>query len=186
MELVTEFFAHIAATKGVSYIIGQGFGILAVILGFATYQLKSKRQLLFMQSMVAVAFVIHYGLIAAFPAMAMNAVNIVRNFVYDIRTKRGITSYTFPSFFVAVQCAMCVMNWDAWYSIFLLLGIGINTYCMALSDPQKVRKSIILTSPMVLTYDIFAGSIGGSIYETVAMISAIIGVARHKEDKTSV
>lgn len=76
---------------------------------------------------------------------------------------------------------MCAITWEAWYSVFVLLGIGINTYCMSFSSPQNVRKSILVTSPMVLTYDIFARSIGGSIYESVALISAAIGIFKNRK-----
>ena len=64
-----------------------------------------------------------------------------------------------------------------------MLGIGINTYCMSSSDAQFIRKSVLVTSPLVLTYDIFARSIGGSIYESVALVSAAIGVVRHLKTK---
>jgi hypothetical protein len=36
---------------------------------------------------------------------------------------------------------------------------------------------------MVLTYDLFAGSLGGSIYESVAIISALVGIFRNKNKK---
>ena len=85
-----------------------------------------------------------------------------------------------PAIFVVLQAAMCVIVWDAWYSVFVLLGICINTYCMSLSDAQLVRKSIILTSPMVFTYDAFASSVGGMIYEAVAWISSLIGIFRNR------
>ena len=84
-----------------------------------------------------------------------------------------------PIIFVAVQCVMCVLTWEAWYSVFVLLGLAINTYCLSFKNPQNVRKSIFVTSPLVLTYDILASSIGGAIYETVAIISALIGVIRN-------
>ena len=166
---------------GVAWFIGQIFGIIAIILGFVSYQLKTQKQLLFMQTSVAAVFCVHYFLIGAYSGMAMNAVNIVRNIFYDRRTQKGSTSIVTPIIFVIVQCIMCIITWDAWYSVFILLGVGINTFCMSFKDPQNVRKSIIVTSPMVLTYDIFARSIGGSIYETVALISAAIGVFRNRK-----
>ena len=181
MEAIGDFFEQIWKTNGIAWMIGQGFGILAIILGFLSYQVRTQRQVLFMQSMVAVVFCIHYGLIGAYSALAMNGVNIVRNIAYDYRTRKGIGSKLIPILFVAVQVVMCLLTWDAWYSVFVLLGIGINTYCMSFSDPQAVRKSILVTSPFVLTYDLFARSIGGSIYESIAFLSAAIGIVRHRK-----
>ena len=185
MQFFINIFSDLIDKHGTVWMIGQGFGIIAIILGFVSYQLKTKRQLLYMQSFVALAFCIHYLLIGAYSATAMNFVNIVRNFAYDYRSEKGIKSKVIPIAFVALQVIICALTWDAWYSVFVLLGIGINTYCMSASDPQFVRKSILITSPMVLTYDVFARSVGGTVYESVALLSAAIGViktVKHKEN----
>ena len=79
------------------------------------------------------------------------------------------------------QALLCILAWDAWYSVFILVGICINTYCMSLADPQTVRKSILVTSPLVLIYDLFARSVGGTVYEAVALCSAVIGILRNRK-----
>ena len=162
-----------------SYIIGQIFGIIAIILGFISYQVKTQKQILFMQSSVAVVFCVHYFLIGAYSGMAMNAVNIIRNVIYNYRTDKGIKSPLIPILFVIIQASICALTWEAWYSVFVLIGICVNTYCMSLENPQSVRGSILVTSPFVLAYDILAHSFGGSIYESVAFISAFIGILRN-------
>ena len=181
MEQILSFLNDIISTNGVAWFIGQILGIVAIILGFISYQVKTQKQLLFMQTSVAAVFGVHYFLIGAYSGMIMNFINIPRNFFYDRRTQKGSKSEILPTIFVAIQASMCVLTWEAWYSIFVLLGIGINTYCMSFSNPQNVRKSILVTSPLVLTYDIFARSIGGSIYETVALVSAFIGILRNRK-----
>lgn len=180
-----EFFKELLDAHGAAWMIGQGFGILAIILGFISYQVRTQRQILFMQSTVAIVFCIHYFLIGAYSGMAMNAVNVVRNVAYDYRTQKGIRSKAIPIAFVLVQIVMCALTWEAWYSVFVLLGVGINTYCMSFADPQNVRKSILVTSPFVLTYDLFARSVGGMIYESVALVSAGIGILRNRGGKQS-
>lgn len=180
MENIIDLLNSLIKENGTLWIVGQAFGILAIILGFVSYQVKTQRQILFMQSMVAVTFCIHYFMIGAYSAMAMNGVNIVRNAAYDYRNKKGIDSKLIPIGFVIIQAIMCALTWEAWYSVFVLIGICINTYCMSFKSAQNVRKSIVVTSPFVLTYDIFARSIGGSIYESVALVSAVIGIIRNR------
>ena len=176
-----HFFEQLLEANGIAWMVGQGFGILAIILGFISYQLKTQRQLLLIQSTVAVVFCIHYFLIGAYSGMAMNAVNIIRNVAYDYRTQKGLRTKLIPIAFVAVQVVMCALTWEAWYSIFVLLGICINTYCMSFSDPQNVRKSILVSSPLVLLYDGFAHSVGGMIYESVSIVSAFVGILRNRK-----
>lgn len=169
-----------------TYWIGQGFGILAIVLGFTSYQVKTQRSLLFIQSLTAVAFCAHYGLLGAFPAMVMNALNIVRNFAYDRRNQKNSTGLATPILFALLQAAMCALTWNAWYCIFILVGIVTNTLFMSARNPQIVRKSILFTSIIILIYDQFASAYGAALYEAVAVISAAIGiwrVARQEKQK---
>lgn len=161
-----------------AYITGQIFGGVAILLGFISYQVKTQRQLIFMQSATAVVFCVHYFLIGAYTGMAMNAVNILRNYVYDKRNQRGGNDIYTPLIFALIQAVMGILTWNAWYSIFVFLGIVGNTVCMSFKNPQSVRKSIVITSPLVFTYDAFASSWGGMVYEAVAWVSAIIGIVR--------
>ena len=181
MESVTEFFGSVHAKYGTVWMIGQVFGMIATILGFISYQVRTKRQLLFMQSSVAAAFCVHYLLIGAYSGMATNAVNILRNVIYDKCAQRGYKSRWIPLIFVAIQCVMCALTWEAWYSVFVLVGAVTHTYCMSLDSPQDVRKSILIVSPSVFTYDVFARSVGGIIYEPVALVSAIVGMLKYRK-----
>ena len=167
----------------VMYIIGQILGIIAIIIGFITFQMKTKRQILFMQTTTAVIFCFHYLLIGALTGVAMNVVATVRNLVYDYCAKKGYKTKLIPIAFVIIQAGMAIFAWEAWYSAFILLGICINTYCMSLSNPQTVRSSIIVSSPLVLVYNAFTVSIGGMIYESVAIVSSAIGLFRNRKNK---
>ncbi|MBQ9070362.1 MAG: YgjV family protein [Clostridia bacterium] len=172
----------IIEANGIAWFIGQILGIVAIILGFITYQIKSQSRLLFVQSTVAFIFSIHYLLLGAYSGMAMNIVAVIRNFAYNRRVKKGIDSKVIPVFFVVLQAVMCAITWEAWYSVFILLGLCGNTYCMSFKSSQNIRKSILVTCPLVFTYNVFAGSIGGSIFESVAFTSGLIGLIRKRKD----
>ncbi len=116
--------------------------------------------------------------------MAMNSVNIVRNLVYYRRNQKGDNSMLMPILFTVILGIIGLLTWEAWYSIFVFLGLIINSLCMSFSNPQNVRKSILITSPMVLIYDAFAFSIGGFIYESVAIISSVIGIIRFRKQNS--
>lgn len=160
------------------FIIGQGFGIVAIILGFVSYQMKTQKQLLICQTATSLVFCIHYFLIGATTGMAMNMVNVVRNIFYYRRNQKGNKSLIVPIIFTSILAVIGILTWNGWYSIFVFLGLIINSMCMSFADPQNVRKSILVTSPMVLIYDAFTLSVGGFVYEAVAIISSVIGIIR--------
>jgi hypothetical protein len=163
------------------YIIGQALGGVAILLGFLSYQTRTQRGLILMQSATALTFCAHYFLIGAIPGMALNLIVILRNTVYYYRNRRHSHEMISPILFALVMGGAAILTWNAWYSVFVLAGQIINTLYMSCSDPQKVRKSVLVTCPMVLTYDVFVFSVGGIIYESVAMTSALIGIIRNSK-----
>lgn len=161
-------------------IIGQLLGVVAVILGFLSYQTKGAKQLLVFQTATCAVFCVHYLLLGAIPAFWLNAVGTLRNIVYYKKEKLGKAEKVLPWVFALVMAILGITSSVGWYSIFIVAGLVINTLCLSFKNAQHIRYSILVTSPMVLTYDVFVMSIGGIVYETVAIISAIIGIMRHK------
>ncbi len=165
------------------YIFGQCLGGVAIALGFATYQMKTQKQILLLQIITTAVFGLHYLMIGAMTGMAMNLIGIVRTLTYYLRYGKKGGEKIIPIFFAIVLGAAGILTWDAWYSVFVVLGLVIHTLCLALHNPHKMRQSIMITSPLVLIYDVFTLSIGGIIYETVALFSSIIGMVRYRKER---
>lgn len=167
-----------AVSTGV--IIGQIMGFVAVVLGFVSFQMRTQKQLLVVQTATTIAFCVHYFLIGATSGMLLNLLGIARNLAYYHKDKPFFSGNKCPIFFSVMMGVAGLLSWQGYYSIFVVLGLVINTLCLSFSDPQKIRKSILVTSPMVLVYDAFVLSIGGIIYESVAIISSTIGIVRYR------
>lgn len=163
------------------YYIGQLFGVFAVVLGFLNYQMKTREKLLFIHLSTTVCFAVHYMLIGAYAGMAMNLVGALRNTVFFFVGKKGKVGQGYSIGFAVLMAVMGIISWEAWYSVLAVIALTVNSYAMSFSNPNNIRKSILITSPMVLAYDAFAHSYGGTVYETVAIISAVIGIIRHKK-----
>ena len=162
----------------VSYGIGQAFGALAVILGFVSYQMKTSKGLLILQSCVSVTFIIHFLLLDAPTGCVLNAVCLVRNIAYFFKDKKFLSGFWVPAVFAAVIAALGFTSWQGWYSLFFIVALVINTIAIRFSDPQFVRASILVSSPMVIVYDVIVSSYGGIVYEAVAIVSSAIGLIR--------
>ena len=160
------------------YVIGQILGIIAIIIGFTSYQMKQQKHVLLLQFIVSGLFCVHYLLIDATSGMALNVIMFIRGIIYYFRNKFNWKENYTPIIFAIIVLVVSVISWQDWYSIFIVLGLFIHTLCMAMNDAQKVRKSILITSPLVLIYNVFVFSIGGIIYESIAVISSIIGIIK--------
>lgn len=164
-------------------LIGQIMGFVAVVLGFISFQMRTQKQLLVVQTATTIAFCIHYYLIGATSGLMLNLLGIVRNLAYYHKDKPIFSGWKCPVFFAIVMGAVGLMSWQAYYSIFIVLGLVINTVCLSFVNPQNIRKSILVSSPLVLLYDVFVMSFGGVIYESVVIVSSIIGIVRYRRQK---
>lgn len=167
------------------FIIGQSLGIVAIVLGFINYQMKTRKQVLFMNWLTALCFTLHYMFIGAYVGMAMNFVACIRNVVFYYAGKEGKVGRVWAILFAVIMGITGVLNWEAWYSIFAVSGLVINTYAMSMTNPNSIRKSILITSPLMLVYDSFVLSFGGMIYEGIVIVSSIIGIWRFRKSKSN-
>ena len=164
------------------YIVGQALGIVAVVLGFFSYQMKTAKRLLIFEIIVAFVFSAHYLFIGALTAMALNLLSAVQCIFYYVRNKRGSTSMVIPIIFTVLVVATGIMTWEGWYSIFIVLGLAVYSLAIAMPDAQMIRIAMFIKNPLCLAYNAIVLSIGGIVYECTVLVSSIIGLIRnHKK-----
>ncbi len=161
-------------------ILGQILGFVAVVLGFVSYQVKTAGKLLVIHTVTCLVFTLHYFLLGATPAGVLNLVGTVRNIVYRYKGGNRYADKYAPCVFAVIMLILGVLSWEGVHSVLVVAGLVINTVCMSFKDPQNIRKSILVTSPMVLAYDAFELSVGGMIYESVVIVSSVIGIFRYR------
>jgi hypothetical protein len=170
-------------TNEITFIIGQLLGIIAVITGFASYQMKTQRGIIALQMATALIFTLHYVFLGAPTAIALNLLGAVSCIFYYFRDKRGGKSVIEPIVFAALIIASGILTWEGWYSALITAGLVFNTISLTFSDPQKTRAVVFVKSPLCLIYNAIVLSGGGVIYECAVLISAIIGIIKNKRVK---
>lgn len=161
--------------------VAQALGIVAVILGFISFQVKTDKQLLFVHAVICAVFSAHYYLLGAIPAAVLNAVGVTRNIFYLCKDKKFYNPKLFPILFALIMLFLGIFSANGIHSVLVIAGLVINTVCLSFRNAQNVRKSVLVTCPMVLLYDIIEKSFGGVIFESVSMISAFIGIMRYRK-----
>ena len=161
-------------------IIGQALGIIAVILGFVSYQMKTPRGILIFQLATASIFAVHYLLIGAYTAMALNLLCAISCLFYYFRDKRGGKSLAEPIIFTVLIVIVSILTWDGWYSVFIMAGLVVNSISLTLADAQKTRYCMFLKTPLCIIYNVIVLSFGGVIYECTVLVSSIIAVIKNR------
>lgn len=168
----------------IMYIIGQGLGVVAVVLGFFSYQMKTPKKLLTFEIIGAFVFAAHYLFIGAPTAMALNLLSAVQCIFYYLRNKKGSKSKVIPICFTVLIVAVGILTWEGWYSSFIVTGLAVYSVAIALPDAQMIRFAMFIKNPLCLAYNAIVLSIGGIVYECTVFISSIIGTVRnHRNTK---
>ena len=160
-------------------LIGHILGFIAIAFYFLSYQVHDKKKLIIVQSVATDLICIQYILIGAYSGFALNIVCLIRNFFFYHREKKFFSARSIPYAFALVMAAVSAFSWDGLHSLLIVGGLMINTVCLGVCNTQNLRKSILLTSSMIIVYNIFAHSYSGITSESISILSALIGIIRY-------
>ena len=161
--------------------LGHIIGIVAVGVFFLSYQIFDKKKLLLVQTLATALMGLQYILIGAYSGFGLNVVCMIRNVLYYHRDKKILSGLWLPIVLAAVMAGVSLFSWDGYHSLFIILGMMINTVCMGVCNSQNLRKSILITCPLVFVYNLVEKSYGGLVSETLSFISGVIGIIRYKK-----
>lgn len=180
VKFIGEFFA-----MSPSKIISELFGIGAVIISFFSYQMKTRNGILFSQTAASGLFSLHFIILGA-PTLALqNVILIMRNLSYANRDKKPFSFKLLPLVFCLLLAVSAVLTWEGVQSLFVTVGLFVNTLCLTFSEPQNIRKSILVSSSLVIIYSIMSRSVAGVANEVIAISSSVIGIIRYRRGKSS-
>lgn len=166
-------------------IIGQVFGWLAAIFGFVTYQCKTQKQILFTLSLSGISLCVSYFFLGAYSGMLLNFIGLIRNFIFDAKDKRIFSFRWWPAVLAAVMGFVGILSWQGPASLLVVIALVVYTLFLGAGNAQNLRKCILLTSTLVLLYNLYYKVWGGVLYESVAIFSAIIGLIRFRKKDAS-
>lgn len=171
------------------FIFAQSLSIVGVIITFISYQLRTQKQIIVALTVATAVFIAHYLLLPepAYSGAALNVVCIIRNIVYNLKNNvKPLAHKSVPFILAAAMVVVGALSWTGYESLIVLVALAINTIFMSIDNPQLLRKSLLLTCSMILIYNVIVFSVGGIINESIAIISAIVGLARYRKDKNQV
>ncbi len=161
-------------------LIGHILGFISVGLFFYSYQRTQKRTLMIIQTVATALSCIQYLLIGAFSGFALNIVCIIRNFIFYSRDKKQRSDLASPIILSLCIAVASIFSWEGVHSLLITLGLVVNTMCMGILNAKSFRKTILISSSLILIYNIFAFSYSGILSESISLISVIIGIIRYR------
>lgn len=167
-------------------IIAQIIGFVAMILSVTSFQMKTKKQIIIMQCLTGIVFATHYFMLpdgTGLAGAAVNLVAIVRNIVFYFNYKPIFRSKLWVVLFGILMGGSAIVSRPEPISIFMCIAMVFNTLSIAAEKPENVRKIILISSPFAFVYNIYVGSLGGIVNETLVEIITAITFCRERKSK---
>ena len=111
--------------------------------------------------------------------MAVDIVATLRGIVFYHRDKEWAKSNIWIVVFIILFILSVFLTWQGPSSLLMTSAMILNTFSFSFTKPKLVRSTILISSPLVLIYNILTGSIGGIINEVCVELSSIIGLLRY-------
>ncbi len=162
-------------------IIGQVLGILATAITFISYQVNTKKSLLFIQSVATLSTCLSFLFLGAQTGFALNIVCLVRNIVFYFQERTSRFYYPSVGILTLAMVVLGAMSWQGWISLLMIVALSVNSIFISIGNPQLLRKSVLFTSTLVIIYNIFVFSIGGIANEGISILSSLIGMIRYRK-----
>ncbi len=160
---------------------GQIFGWITVILTFLSFQCKKHKVLILFNTLATASLCISYLFLGAWSGMLLNIIAILRNFAIYKRNCKFF-SYSFWSYFFAILMGISgALSWQGPMSLLVIMALIIGTLFLYSPNVQNLRKVTIITSTMVIIYNVYYNVWGGVANELIAMLSAVIGIFRYRK-----
>jgi hypothetical protein len=164
-------------------ILGQIIGILATVITALSYQMNTKKSLLLTQSLATALTCISYLFLGASAGFALNIVCLVRNGCFYYLKEGQTPIYISTAILATAMVVLGAFSWQGPISLLMIIALAVNTVFLSLGKPQILRYSILLTSSMILIYNIYVFTIGGMLNESIAIGSSLIGILRFRKGK---
>ncbi len=168
-----------------SFVIAQIIGFMAVATVIVMYQFKSHKVMMGIFVFMCTLWCLHFALLGCWSAVAMNAVNVVRSFIYGFRDKKWAQSNAIPAVFCVIAVVMVILTWENAWSLLPFIGGVAATIANWQTDTKKLKILTVPVSASWLIYNAHNVSYAGLINEIFALCSIGVYFIRTRKKKTA-
>lgn len=162
--------------------IGQALSVIGMILTILSFQFKTKKQILLMQTAGSTFFLISYILLGSYAAVYLNIIFLARNIIFYFKEdkKWAQSKAWLVALLVAVMLAGALGYRTAW-DIIPIVGSVFGTLAAYMKNENMFRVFKLGDSPCWLLYNASIPSLGGTICEVFNIISITVGLIRYRK-----
>ena len=166
-------------------VVSQIIGLFAVGLYLLSYQLKKRKQIVWVTCISNALYVLQYLLLGAFSGAVMDFLSTVSSFLAAqknspmlIRHRKWLAAINMLVI-AAVGLASAVLQRDA-IELIPIAGALLQTGGLWFDNEQTIRKFGLLGVPFWLVYNYISQAYGAALGSVIAIISITVAMVRYR------
>lgn len=169
-------------------IASQIIGFAAVALYLLSYQLKKRRQIVWVTCISNALYVLQYLLLGAFSGAVMDFMSTVSSFFAAKKNTPAFSRYSkwlaFSNLFAiaAVGLASALLQ-KKWLELIPIAGALLQTGGLWCNNEQTIRKFGLCSAPFWLVYNYLSQSYAAALGSAFAIISVVTAMVRYRKKR---
>ena len=159
------------------FILGQAFGILALICTVVSMQLKKKRQLMVLQTASEAFIVAQYLVKGAITGSFMAMVSFIRDIIFTKYDKKRTPLWILLVIYV-IMTILTTISWAGPLSLLPYVGSLIYAWTLWYGKTKWIRLGNAVGNSPYLIYTIVTGNYALFIMTLLEVISSAVGFIR--------
>lgn len=159
------------------FILGQAFGILALVCTVVSMQLKKKRPLMVLQTASEAFIIAQYLVKGAITGSLMAIVSFVRNIIFTKYDKKRAPLWILLVLYF-IMTVLTIVSWAGPLSILPYVGSLIYAWSLWYGKTKWIRLGNAVGNSPYLAYTLLTGNYALFAMTLLEVVSAIIGFIR--------
>ena len=169
-------------------IASQIIGFTAVGLYLLSYQLKKRKQIVWVTCASNALYVLQYLLLGAFSGAVMDIMSTISSFFAAKKNDAPFSRYArilawSNLIVIAAVGLISAFIQREWIELLPIAGALFQTGGLWCDKEQTIRKFGLCSAPFWLIYNYISKAYGPALGSLIAIISIIISMIRYREDK---
>ena len=159
----------------------QIVGLLAVLLFLLSYQQKERKNIITMNAISRVLYIIQYIMLGAFEGAVLDVMGTLASVLAQKKDssiiKKHLRIVIVSVNLLIIGVGLCL--YENAFSLLPIFGVLFHTGAFWISDEKIVRRLSLIGSPFWLAYNLISKAYGSSIGDVLSMASIIIAMFRY-------
>ena len=171
--------------EGVHPLIPQVIGILAVATFLASYQQKKRKNIVLLNVISRILYILQYCLLGAFSGAVLDVLGAGSSVVASKKENAWINRHKVLLLVLIdlLIVAVGLLLYENPYSLLPIAGVLLHTSAFWMDDERKIRVVSLTGSPFWFVYNFASRAYGSALGDLLTMASILIAMVRYRRKK---